>query len=313
MLELYNDKSKLAPREDFVVSYWSPCALDALSVQIVSDTEYHAVIPVIPTLALHTTNVSSTKRSHGCPTDARDTTNVNSTDWSHGCHTDLSWLAALISRRAHDLFLSHYTKINVRSDESIIWNDLERHKKTLLDLDGHATLLKQANSDRPAFTIMSNIPCADRSDTSNEEDIDGNIRKLSHTYCAMGLEHQHDKQQTILCRIYDVNLVSCFVKAVYSTLSVGLRLSCVRAESIEKVDKRTAAVDALTRSFRKFDVHFLLKRTQPPLSSLRDSSQLIEVEEILSSTYSLDNSTLCAFLSSVLPGIALETSFKGRV
>ena len=43
VLELYNDKSKLAPREDFVVSYWTPCALDALSVQIVSETEYHVV------------------------------------------------------------------------------------------------------------------------------------------------------------------------------------------------------------------------------------------------------------------------------
>ena len=68
-------------------------------------------------------------------------------------------------------------------------------------MDGHQVVLKQANSDRPAFLVI----CSD-SDESRivgvaDRDAEDNdvlaTRTLSYTYCSMGLEKQHDAQLTI--------------------------------------------------------------------------------------------------------------------
>ena len=118
---------------------------------------------------------------------------------------------------------------------------IERHKKLLIDLDGHHTVLQFANSNRAAFVIELLKPPGDVQE-DNDEEI---AIKQSHTYCAMQLEHQHALQHTVLSRIDNADLVGCFLKAIQDTLGISLRNSAIHAEWIRQEDDRSEALQAL--------------------------------------------------------------------
>ena len=101
-----------------------------------------------------------------------------------------------------------------------------RHKKQLIDLGQDTVVMKQARSDRAAFTIEVH-------ETNNVED-EPVIREWSHSYVAMGLMFQHKLQTALLARTYNLEVAACFVRSISNALGCGVRMSALGATTGEE-------------------------------------------------------------------------------
>ena len=101
-----------------------------------------------------------------------------------------------------------------------------RHKKQLVDLGQDTVVMKQARSDRAAFTIEVH-------ETNNEKD-EAVITEWSHSYNAMGLMFQHPMQTALLARTYNLQVAACFVRSISNTLGCGVRMSALGTSTDEE-------------------------------------------------------------------------------
>ena len=101
-----------------------------------------------------------------------------------------------------------------------------RHKKQLADLGQDTVVMKQARSDRAAFTIEVH-------ETNNEKD-EAVITEWSHSYVAMGLMFQHPLQTALLARTCNLQVAACFVRSISNTLGCGVRMSALGATTDEE-------------------------------------------------------------------------------
>ena len=121
-------------------------------------------------------------------------------------------------------------------------DEIGRHKKQLLQLGDETVLLQQANSDRPFFALLS-IPAA-------AEGVEPVESEVWHFYCAMGLENQHEWQQSLLARCYDFHGAVCILKAVHDLLGYQLRsslLACTAGKNRTKAETHELMASFVTR------------------------------------------------------------------
>ena len=154
---------------------------------------------------------------------------------SVGHRHDANWLVRMISRRAFDLFkLSGVYEGIVAAGGSAV-HKTGRHKKHVLDFGESQAVVQHSASDRPAFTITVQDPLAD----ADQEVIS---KEWSHSYIAMGLPMQHQWQQTLLCRAYQMDTAACFIRAAQDILQLSFTLKQVHCDDADLIPSFIQAI-----------------------------------------------------------------------
>ena len=133
--------------------------------------------------------------------------------------------ASCLRKRFH-LFQSSERGQRLSDLGHVLKHGICRHKKELVDLGQDAVVMKQARSDRAAFTIEVH-------ETNNEKD-EVVITEWSHSYNAMGLMFQHPMQTALLARTYNLQVAACFVRSISNTLGCGVRMSALGTSTDEE-------------------------------------------------------------------------------
>ena len=188
--------SHRGPPDSVLTEQWAPVLL-AVSVEVRSKTEVLISVPAAAELLLP------------------------SWDWwvsrpPQGHDKDPQWLARLLTTQAHARFLGTPSATSLMDAGGVIAVNTVRHKKTVLDLGETQTLLRNCRSDRAALTVEVTEAPLDSGDASHH-------KELAHTYCAMGVRLQHEMRQTVLCRVYNMELAACYLFALQEFFGISLK------------------------------------------------------------------------------------------
>ena len=259
---------------------WSNVAIDAITVDIKSESVVNVMVPAAPLLL--------------------------SPHWSWiNCEdhpeSDPALLCQELSLSAARYFTrSPYSaEVGARHPGTTFKHISGRHKKQLLQLGDDVTLLQQANSDRPFFALKQLTPSIVEGDDPLETE-------LWHMYCAMGLPGQHPWQQSVLARCYDFHGAACILRAIDRILDRKVYSGMV-SQTMANTDGSDASAESLRRKFRALlsnEGVTVLESTPDPSSAFRALSDSEPTKRALSATSVLQ---CLPFLEELLaPGVSVR-------
>jgi len=177
---------------------WPEVAINCLCVHVISDKEFNIALPVAPALRF--------------PRGAYE--------WRE--EDDVNFLIREVAERAYQVFCTSDTYEAVKNQGGTAHFHVGQHKKEEVQLGSDMAVLKTENSDRPYFATMVQDPPVEKDDTPH-------MQEWSHAYRAMGLAHQHKAQDTILCRVYNLELAACHVHVAQEMLGIDIHERLITA------------------------------------------------------------------------------------